>query len=89
VPAVTGRHEFTGWIRHDAAENRSSQRRRNRLSGDFIAHYVLPVLYPNGLTRGDQLVLGGVALTINIAIYAAVLARHRRTTVKKHMIGPQ
>jgi hypothetical protein len=57
--------------------------------GDFIAHYVLPVLYPNGLTQRDQLVLGGVALTINIAIYAVVLAHHRRTTVKKHMIGPE
>ena len=93
VPAVIwgALVEFTGWICPlTPLENRL--RRSAGQTGyqrDFIAHYVLPVLYPNGLTRGDQLLLGGVVITINIAIYAAVLARHRRTTVKTHMIGPQ
>ena len=31
--------------------------------------------------------LGGIALAINIAIYAVVLVRHRRTAAKEHMIG--
>ncbi len=37
--------------------------------GDFIAHYLLPVLYPAGLTRRAQLVLGVLACGINLAAY--------------------
>ena len=37
--------------------------------GDFIAHYLLPVLYPAGLTRQSQLVLGALACGINVAVY--------------------
>ena len=37
--------------------------------GDFIARYLLPVLYPAGLTRQAQLVLGGLACGINLAAY--------------------
>lgn len=93
VPAVIwgALVEFTGWICPlTPLENRLRRSAgETGYQGDFIAHYVLPVLYPNGLTRHDQLVLGGVALTINVAIYAVVLARHRRTAVKKHMIKLQ
>jgi hypothetical protein len=72
--------EFTGWIcpltplenRLRAASGEASYQ------GDFIAHYILPALYPDGLTRQDQLMLGAVALAINIAIYAVVIARKRR-----------
>jgi hypothetical protein len=46
--------------------------------GDFIARYLLPVLYPEGLTRTSQIVLGLVALVLNVAIYAGVLRRWRR-----------
>ena len=41
--------------------------------GDFIARYLLPVIYPEGLTREVQLVLGAIALLLNAVIYAAVL----------------
>lgn len=37
--------------------------------GDFIAHYLLPVLYPAGLTRQAQFVLGALACGINVAVY--------------------
>ena len=48
--------------------------------GDFIAHYLLPVLYPAGLTHGAQIVLGIVAAGINAAAYGwwAWSARRRR-----------
>lgn len=50
--------------------------------GDFIAHYLLPVLYPAGLTREAQLVLGILAGGINLAAYwrwlCAPLSRRRR-----------
>ena len=37
--------------------------------GDFIARYLLPVLYPAGLTRQAQVVLGIAACGINVAAY--------------------
>jgi len=47
-------------------------------AGDFVGHYVLPVLYPSGLTRNVQLVLGMVVLAVNLAVYAMLLRRRRR-----------
>lgn len=45
--------------------------------GDFIGHYLLPIIYPPGLTTGIQIALGSLAIIINIAIYSWVW-RHRR-----------
>ena len=82
VPAVTwgALVEFTGWICPlTPLENRLRRAGgETGYEGDFIAHYILPVLYPNGLTRTDQLMLGGVALAVNVAIYAFVFVRYRR-----------
>jgi hypothetical protein len=41
-------------------------------SGDFIAHYIMPILYPTGLTRRLQIILGLAVVGINIIIYAYV-----------------
>ncbi len=49
-------------------------------TGGFIAHYVMSVLYPNGLTRGDQVVLGVLVLALNVAVYAILYARRRSRT---------
>ena len=38
-------------------------------SGDFVARYLFPVLYPEGLTREAQVVLGLVVLGINAGVY--------------------
>ena len=48
-----------------------------RYSGGFIEHYLEPVLYPLGLTRHLQFILGTAALLINILAYGLVLARRR------------
>src|SRR5205823_14133943 len=48
-------------------------------SSDFIAHYVFPVLYPDGLTRRAQFVLGIVAIAINAVAYGAIV-QHRRAS---------
>lgn len=42
-------------------------------SGDFIGHYLLPILYPTALTRNVQFALGGVVIGLNIIIYGYVL----------------
>jgi hypothetical protein len=47
-------------------------------SGGFIQHYIQPVLYPSGLTRGTQIVLGSLALLVNLVAYGLVIARSRR-----------
>jgi hypothetical protein len=38
-------------------------------SGDFIAHYLLPLIYPAGLTPNIQLVLAAIVLAVNAIIY--------------------
>jgi hypothetical protein len=45
--------------------------------GDFIAHYIMPVLYPDGLTDRMQIVLGVGVLVINVTLYA--IAFHRKS----------
>ena len=76
--------EFTGWICPlTPLENRLRRAAgETGYQGDFIAHYILPMLYPDGLTRTDQLVLGGAALGINIVIYGFAIVRHRRRAAK-------
>ena len=41
--------------------------------GDFIAHYLLPIIYPAGLTPNIQLLLGIIVIVVNIVIYTCVL----------------
>lgn len=45
--------------------------------GGFIEHYLLVLLYPDGLTRNVQLALGLLVLAVNIAIYAVAWHRLR------------
>ena len=51
--------------------------------GGFIAHYLMPVLYPVGLTRERQLALGVVVVVVNALIYSwlvrARVSRRRST----------
>lgn len=42
-------------------------------SGDFIVRYLVPVIYPAGLTAHTQYILGGLVIVINLAIYGFVL----------------
>ena len=53
----------------------------NYYSGDFVARYLLPVLYPEGLTRQAQMVIGLVVLAANLGLYIFVYTRRRRFRV--------
>jgi len=44
-------------------------------SGGFIEHYVLPVIYPGGLTREVQLTLAGGVVAVNLVVYLIVWRR--------------
>lgn len=46
-------------------------------SGGFIAHYILPVLYPAGLSPRVQIVLGVFVVLLNLSVYAFVWRRRR------------
>ncbi len=47
--------------------------------GGFVDHYLLPLIYPAGLTRDLQLALGVGVLAINALLYAWVRQRRRTT----------
>ena len=46
-------------------------------AGSFIEHYLLPIIYPGGLTREIQLALAALVLVLNVAIYGFVWRRRR------------
>jgi hypothetical protein len=60
------------WLRHKGGgENYHT---------DFVAHYLLPMLYPQGLTRKSQIILGALVVLVNVAIYGWIYRRRRRVT---------
>ncbi|HKV95934.1 MAG TPA: DUF2784 domain-containing protein [Gammaproteobacteria bacterium] len=67
--------EFTRWIcpltyLEDALRERAGQA---AYRGDFVTHYLMPILYPAHLTAHIQLALGSLVILVNVAIYAALL----------------
>ena len=46
-------------------------------SGGFIEHYVLPLIYPAGLTYQIQVFLGFGVLFVNLCAYALVIRRRK------------
>jgi Protein of Unknown function (DUF2784) len=73
--------EYAGWICPLTPLENSLRARGGEAgySGGFIEHYVQPVLYPAGLTRGTQIVLGSLALLVNLTAYGVVIARRSRS----------
>jgi hypothetical protein len=61
------------WLREQAGET--------GYRSDFVAYYLLPVLYPDDLTRDVQLMLGTAVLAINISVYGWLW---RRTPWHRH-----
>jgi len=47
-------------------------------SGGFVEHYLLPLLYPEGLTREIQLGLGLFVLAVNALVYGVWLWRRKQ-----------
>lgn len=39
-------------------------------TGGFIDHYLTPIIYPEGLTRGTQLAYGALLIGLNLVFYA-------------------
>jgi len=69
--------EFSGWI---CPLTPLENWLREKSSGavyhtDFVAHYILPILYPEGLTRAAQIALGTLVILINLGIYGWAFRR--------------
>ena len=72
--------EFQGWICPlTPLENRlRSAGGSSGYEAGFVDHYLIPIIYPPGLTRTAQFMLGGVAIALNLAVYIFVVHRWRR-----------
>jgi hypothetical protein len=46
--------------------------------GGFIEHYLLALIYPDGLTRSVQIGLGVAVIALNVIIYGWVVRRRGR-----------
>jgi len=71
--------EYIGWICPLTPLENSFRAKGGEAgySGGFVEHYILPTLYPAGLTRSTQVVLGSVVLVLNLTAYAIVWSRSR------------
>jgi hypothetical protein len=49
-----------------------------RYAGGFVEHYVMPLMYPAGLTPTIQLWLGVIVVLLNVGFYAFVIIRVQR-----------
>jgi Protein of Unknown function (DUF2784) len=69
--------EYTGWLCPLTPLENSFRMQGGDAgySGGFIEHYIQPLLYPAGLTRSSQVVLGSIALILNLAAYGILISR--------------
>jgi hypothetical protein len=51
---------------------------RSGYRGGFVEHYLLPVIYPAGLTRDIQQLLAATVVVLNVVLYAWLLRRRSR-----------
>ena len=72
--------EFRGWICPLTPLENSLRARAGQAgySGGFIEHYLLPAMYPAGLTPRIQAALGSAVLVINAVAYAVLIRRLTR-----------
>ena len=73
--------EFTGWLCPlTPLENwLRAQGGAVGYEQDFMARYLLPILYPGDLTRDLQLLLGTVVVSLNAAVYWWLWRRRTRS----------
>jgi len=77
--------EFTGWICPlTPLENwLRVQGDSTGYAGDFLSYYLLALLYPEGLSRPIQLLLGILVIAVNLGVYGWILANRRLRNVGK------
>ena len=48
----------------------------------FIEHYIIPLMYPEALSRNLQFILGSLVVVINLGIYSFIILRSLRKRKK-------
>jgi hypothetical protein len=78
--------EFSGWICPLTPLENALRMKGGEAgySDGFIEHYLLPALYPAGLTRTTQWVLGSCVLILNVTTYWLLYRRWHRSV---HPLG--
>ena len=81
--------EFAGWICPlTPLENRLRTAAGSpRYGGSFVEHYILPLVYPEALTRDVQVMLGVFVVLLNLAVYWSVLATRRKGRSRFAKVG--
>ncbi len=71
--------EFSGWICPLTPLENWLRLRANEVgySEGFIAHYLMPVIYPSGLTSNAQITLGLIVVLVNVGMYGWMAWRWR------------
>jgi len=81
VPAVVwgALIELAGWICPlTPLENRlRAAAGDSAYAGGFIDQYIMPIVYPAGLTRGMQLTLGAAVIAVNLIVYGSLVFRRK------------
>jgi hypothetical protein len=74
--------ELGGWICPLTPLENSLRRSAGEMeyTGGFIEQYLVPLIYPPGLTRDMQIGLGIAVLAVNALAYGALVARQRRAS---------
>ena len=78
--------ELTGWVCPlTPLENRLRAAAGDpAYTGGFIDRYIMPIVYPAGLTRGMQLALAATVIVVNLIIYGTLLVRRHGQTQREH-----
>ena len=81
--------EFAGWICPLTPLENALRRSAGDAgyTGGFIEHYVIPVVYPAGLTPAIQVALGVGVLLVNGMAYGVLLSRRRRRRNGERGVG--
>lgn len=72
--------EYRGWICPLTPLENALRARAGEAGygGGFVEHYLVPAIYPSGLTPRIQVMLGTFVLAINVLAYAVLLRRLTR-----------
>jgi len=71
--------EFSGWICPLTPWEQALRARAGQggYAGGFIEHYLIPLIYPPGLTAHAQTILGLVVVAANLGLYTLIWHRRR------------
>lgn len=72
--------EFAGWICPLTPLENMLRRQAGQAGhdGGFIEHYIIPLIYPPGLTPAMQIALGVLVVALNVVAYGGYFHRKRK-----------